>query len=455
MSLITDSDPRNLNSVSRIKVKGLFGHYNYLLPALGEEHKGLSRLLILYGDNGSGKTTILKLLCSLLSSQDKSGHRTFVAKQRFREFVVELLDGTVISAVRDGSDIVGDYRLSISKSGTLLASVDLEVNEKGAINTRSFRNRQMLKDYRRTLDALREIDLDPFFLSDDRRILGRERKERVTYEFITEQLLEGKVSRDDEQYLPLDRAIMKMENWIKQQVFKGSSLGQTNTNTIYTEIVKRITQYPSGRQADIVTASQKQELIDTLEDLSVRSRPFSALGLTSAVDLYKIAEMLRGADESTQDLIYHIIKPYVESTEARFDALEDIKNLITVFLGHLNSFYTDKEVDFNLDKGLVINLKWGEKKQLEPNRLSSGEKQLLLLFCTTLSAQNRPRLFVIDEPEISLNVKWQRGLIQALLECSSQSDIQFILATHSIELLTQYKEHTVRLTHIHDEVDSE
>ncbi len=45
----------------------------------------------------------------------------------------------------------------------------------------------------------------------------------------------------------------------------------------------------------------------------------------------------------------------------------------------------------------------------------------------------------------SLNVKWQRQLVQALLDCIRGSRVQLIFATHSIELLARHKQHVVKL----------
>src|SRR5258707_14920662 len=42
-----------------------------------------------------------------------AGHRTFVGRQIFRQFVVELTDSIKISARRDGDKLVGTYRMSI------------------------------------------------------------------------------------------------------------------------------------------------------------------------------------------------------------------------------------------------------------------------------------------------------------------------------------------------------
>lgn len=77
--------------------------------------------------------------------------------------------------------------------------------------------------------------------------------------------------------------------------------------------------------------------------------------------------------------------------------------------------------------------------------LSSGERQLILLFCYVISASEETAIFIIDEPEISLNVIWQRKLGNTLLEFAKGRNVQFILATHSIELLTGHKENVCKL----------
>jgi predicted ATP-binding protein involved in virulence len=52
---------------------------------------------------------------------------------------------------------------------------------------------------------------------------------------------------------------------------------------------------------------------------------------------------------------------------------------------------------------------------------------------------------MIDEPEISLNVKWQRQLVQSLLSITDGASIQFIFASHSMELLAQHRNRVVKL----------
>jgi ABC-type glutathione transport system ATPase component len=63
----------------------------------------------------------------------------------------------------------------------------------------------------------------------------------------------------------------------------------------------------------------------------------------------------------------------------------------------------------------------------------------LLLFCSVLVAEEQPSLFIIDEPELSLNVRWQRLLINALLDCVKGTQVRFVFATHSVEMLAQHR----------------
>ena len=112
----------------------------------------------------------------------------------------------------------------------------------------------------------------------------------------------------------------------------------------------------------------------------------------------------------------------------------------------LESFFSRKSI--GLDVRNKMSILSNDHKELRPSMLSSGEKQLVLLLCNAITARNDGTIFIIDEPEISLNVKWQRRLIQALLTCLDGVESQLVMATHSIEILSQYKEFVVPLNDI-------
>lgn len=109
----------------------------------------------------------------------------------------------------------------------------------------------------------------------------------------------------------------------------------------------------------------------------------------------------------------------------------------------INSFFNHKTIKYEMHRGFEVVSDGG--RILPPQALSSGERHLLLLFLNTVTAFERASLFMIDEPEISLNVKWQRKLLSSLLECVGDNPVQYIFATHSVELLAQHKENVVKL----------
>ncbi len=102
-----------------------------------------------------------------------------------------------------------------------------------------------------------------------------------------------------------------------------------------------------------------------------------------------------------------------------------------------------KKIKFDISKGIRITSRKGDL--IEPGKLSSGERQLLLLFCNTITALDRQSIFIIDEPEISLNIKWQRKLIDSLIKCVRDNPVQYIFATHSFEILSEHLDNVVKL----------
>ena len=65
---------------------------------------------------------------------------------------------------------------------------------------------------------------------------------------------------------------------------------------------------------------------------------------------------------------------------------------------------------------------------LLPYRLSSGEKQILIILLTVLVEDNQPYVLFMDEPEVSLHMEWQKRLVDLCIELNP--NVQIILTTH-------------------------
>lgn len=121
-----------------------------------------------------------------------------------------------------------------------------------------------------------------------------------------------------------------------------------------------------------------------------------------------------------------------------------IYNNRDIFKNKINEFFKNTGKSIKLDENNSIIFKIDEKNSLTPYQLSSGEKQLLIILLNIMLLDNKPTIILMDEPEISLHVEWQRIFIKTLLELNS--NLQIIMATHSPALVSKgYKNSVVSL----------
>lgn len=111
--------------------------------------------------------------------------------------------------------------------------------------------------------------------------------------------------------------------------------------------------------------------------------------------------------------------------------MEDMRQIYAqndLFIDIVNQAFanTHKVVDteqsklqFKLDGEILENNK----------RLSSGEKQFLIVMLTVLLQRRAESILIMDEPEISMHLDWQRELLNNLKKLNP--NCQIILATHS------------------------
>ncbi|GAA6619211.1 AAA family ATPase [Scytonema sp. NUACC26] len=429
-------------SVIRIEIERLFGRYTYILTRKDNVPQIDSSLTILYGDNGSGKTTVLKLLFHLLSPKQECGHYLFLAQTPFSRFSVLLANGTSIIATRTDGNLLGTFQLQLLQGSYLFKeTIQVEADNRAT-------DRQDYEFYKH----LTKLQLNLFLLDDD-RLLKSDFFEEKTIEYqrksiksflVIDPFCDDKTSITREAALKL--SITRTEEWIREQALKGANQGAENIHSIYEDIITQIIR-SSGKIDDFSQSSQSMDiLINELKSYEIRSKEFSHFGLMSPLMTQKIVQILQLNPQVNDSIISSILKPYLDSIAARFNALQHTKDLLSLFENTINKFFHDKYIRLHIKDGIRIVTDTGQ--ELFSEMLSSGEKQLLLLFCNTLTARDKATIFIIDEPEISLNVKWQRQLIRALLELTKDSQIQFIVATHSIELLSQYKNNVIKLANI-------
>lgn len=122
----------------------------------------------------------------------------------------------------------------------------------------------------------------------------------------------------------------------------------------------------------------------------------------------KMIELLNGNDEQ------RALAPSLSASKRKFQDLID----------ELFS-YTRKKIDRKSNDIVFFQ----DEESLSPYKLSSGEKQMLVILLTVLVRDNEHCVLFMDEPEASLHIEWQQkliGMIRAL-----NPNLQLILTTHS------------------------
>lgn len=136
------------------------------------------------------------------------------------------------------------------------------------------------------------------------------------------------------------------------------------------------------------------------------------------VDDFRIDISALEALKSTQDVVRMSLEAEVKS-----DELFAPTSLFTEILA---KFIPEKKFEFSGGRFKVTS------PDIQLFRLSSGEKQLLILLIETLLQKNEPCIFLADEPELSLHISWQRQIIDAVATLNPSA--QIVVATHSPEV---------------------
>jgi len=465
--------------VRGVTVKKLFGRYNYTLEFANKERPG-NRLVLLHGDNGSGKTTLLRLIWHTLSAAESSGHRTFLSTTPFESFVVHLRGGQSI-LTQKSNGLVGSFTSILRRPGkddvvaTFEADENLRVRKSSpallpprsyTLNTfthpsqverleldwekieagqhRELLNNRAKADFFAFLTSVAE---DPLYLADDRSLYSDDDDIRRTRMMVSRR---DENERDTPSVLAslvfqeLRVTLQRVNEYLTRLTFGGQDVGSANSNSVYESLLRQLAiQEPADGSRPPRSDDASFALI---EDIGARSLDFARFGLAPRFDA-KLFQDLLGAiqDNGRAEIARHILGPYLSGLRARYDALENAKDVISTFIATVNRFLRSKQVSFSPYEGIRIIAEGNEALAVES--LSSGERQLLMLLCTTLLARDEMQLFIIDEPELSLGVEWQRAIMPALLNLTAGTQVQFLIATHSIEIISGSPDSLVLLEH--------
>ncbi len=124
------------------------------------------------------------------------------------------------------------------------------------------------------------------------------------------------------------------------------------------------------------------------------------------------------------------LRSVVEDIDDVEKKIADLTKPQELFRNLINELFSGTKTITLKDKELEID---ANDRRINLSTLSSGEKQLIRIFVDLLAAGSS--VILIDEPELSMHVDWQRRLVRSMRTLNSSA--QIILATHSPEIMAE------------------
>lgn len=405
---------------------------------LFEDSELNGNLVIIYGENGSGKTTFLHAINHLLTPGFR--HETALAEAQISQLEVVFRDKSSISyrSTKDSNTLT----LTAPDGTKRTRNIPLE-------NDNELRPQRIRRDRDREYFLLQREHSTPVTLvTDDRSVIhgGNSRdnsltrgNDRYSYGEWRELAAAGALAgfmRDQE----LHSAVEKATNALKNATLRGVTTGDGRAEDHYVRVMRDL-----GKPHESLTANEAREALSSqLESIIEQGRAFSKYGLVALEQVHDIRAHLQDMrkNDAALPIIQRVVGPYLESLDVRMESLREAYEMIDSYITAINSFLTRKTTKFTVESGVTITLdSTGEEMSL--SSLSSGEKHLLLLISYAVAARNRGGLFIVDEPELSLGLEWRRNLVPALLRCAGNNGPQFLLASHAIEIIAEFEERVV------------
>lgn len=410
-----------------IHFEKLFGRFDYdvVLNAEG--------LTILTGPNGYGKSTILKSI----------------------EAIGKELVGVMFFFELDFKKIIANFE---NNQKVIIEKID----DKLVINNISVEG----GFFRRGLEDI--LDRRPYFSRlDEDTWIDRRRGIKISLnDYVTDLYIkELRGMEDDEDTHSCSVELLDMLKKMKQLIgdiyfIREQRLIRENKNRRdEQEVINVIEELPSQFRELMRSVQQDYSTVANKLDSTYPNRLFKTEdGITEAECKVKMEEMtLKFATLSKYDLSTmqdpvnfkfksehaKALKIYFDDFDVKYHVYEDFINKLDLYTDIINHRLTFKSIKISKEFGISIIDE--NNKRLKLTQLSSGEKQEIVLFYDLIFGTQKNVLLLIDEPEISLHITWQKKFMDDLLRIIEYKGFNVIVATHSPQIINNHWERQIDL----------
>ena len=468
--------------ITKVSVKKLFGLFDHEIP-LNKE----SRITIIHGPNGVGKTVMFRMINAFFNRQ-----HDVIADIPFDQLIVTL---DIPEASKCGDHDVKSATVSITKEAKqfykstvrgreirrsarphrvaqeiiLTYTVGSETKSApyppGTVPSEYSREFMKYVSSTRYLDKLfpsgRGTDMVPsieellgeYIMQESGQIAGRDRREEpswyarlmteVSTRFIQTQRLQEPQTSPDRSANPrttrskpsrtTNLTVEKFSRDIVAEIQKVSTRYGDESQKIDREFPKNLhEEWRRLKEEGAIAKYTQDELENKLVSLEEKRKDLMDLGLLEpheALTLVDVDKDLAG-----------VFSIYVDDMDDKFSVYDAMLKRLQILTKSINQRFRYKRLTIDRDKGFIV-LALDEKGEPIAERpipigsLSSGEQHELVLFYQLLFEESENTLILIDEPEISLHVEWQDSFLDDINEIAEARGFYVLIATHSPDII--------------------
>ena len=416
--------------LQRIVVDKLFDTYNHDINLNLHD-----RVTLLHGPNGVGKTVILGMINALLQERFDYFRGT-----PFSRLLLFFHDGSAIELQANGESESDDrrYLLKLTRNGTSQSATVSHAFRAAAIAAKV----KYLRPHGDVTNTWTDMR-DGKILSAS-EVLSRYADSVSPAENLDDGLswFSNFLKNANVHFIEAQR-LVRMESDLEgryEHFARPRRPSMISTVVEYSrDYRKRLadTMAQYGRQSQALDQSFPQRLMEAVDELDVQELQDRMSKLDEKTDDYKTMGILdktptHPSPVSSLGDIDHtqarVMTLYVQDTEKKLQALEDLATRTRLLLANVNEKYRHKRIQLDREQGFVATS--DSDQPLSLSSLSSGEQQELVLQYDLLFRVPSNTIVLIDEPELSLHVAWQKKFLPDLLTIVRLSNFDALVATH-------------------------
>lgn len=415
----------------KLIISGLFGHFNHTVRFKD------GNITIITAPNGYGKTVCLKVIDAIFNRK-----LSFLCDLQFQSIELHTSNG-VLSIEKNleespntislgHSDIElpheyqRDYELSKLKNKSI-HGIDAHIPFLHRIGPREWEDHRTEEIY--TFDEIVENFSE--YLPDDFTSKNYPEwyikfSDELNAHFIQDQrLIQRKTFSDRHRRKSfidtIEKYAYELSELISQSRLKSSHVSQQ----LDTSFPERLLRKDEGFVA--MAAEELKIVLKNLQEKRAELSGFNLLSSAQHLPALNVLDEIKAEDTKVLTL-------YVQDTKEKLSSYDDIYQKIELFSRILNSKRLSfKKIKIDSEKGFHFVTE--KDRPLKLTQLSSGEQHQVVLLYELIFKTKRNILVLIDEPEISLHVAWQKEFLKDLKDIIAIQDMPVVIATHSPQII--------------------